>query len=303
MLAALVGVAATAPAAGSTFPGLNGPLAYEADGTASPNIFAIQPLAVSLGAGTRLTSADATDRDAAWSDDGRKIAFMTERDGNAEIYLMNADGSAQTRLPTDPAFDADPTLSPDGTRVAFNSTRDGNTEIYVMGLDGSAIFEHGGTVVSYMGDGVMGVFGAPVEQPDNAERAFAAGREMLDTRLPAFNDWLRGCGFGEGFRVGIGLCTGPVTSGNVGSARRLEYAAVGDTTNVAARLQEKNKDLGSQLLMAESTRVRLRVADSELVYVGEHPLAGRTGNVKVWGVASPADAAPRAAEPVRTGSP
>ena len=47
---------------------------------------------------------------------------------------------------------------------------------------------------------------------------------------------------GQGFRIGIGLCTGPVTSGNVGSARRLEYAAVGDTTNVAARLQEKNKD-------------------------------------------------------------
>jgi adenylate cyclase len=164
-----------------------------------------------------------------------------------------------------------------------------------------AIFEHGGTVVSYMGDGVMGVFGAPVEQPDNAERAFAAAREMLERRLPSFNEWLRKCGFGEGFRVGIGLCTGPVTSGNVGSARRLEYAAVGDTTNVAARLQEMNKQLGSQLLMAESTRVRLRVADSELVYAGEHPIAGRTGNVKLWGVASPAEAAPRAAEVARSG--
>src|SRR5688500_4444279 len=93
-----------------------------------------------------------------------------------------------------------------------------------------------------MGDGVMGVFGAPVEQPDNAARAVAAGREILERQMPAFNAWLREAGFGQGFRIGIGLCTGPVTSGNVGSARRLEYAAVGDTTNVAARLQEKNKD-------------------------------------------------------------
>jgi adenylate cyclase len=162
-----------------------------------------------------------------------------------------------------------------------------------------AIFEHGGTVVSYMGDGVMGVFGAPVEQPDNAERAFAAGRDMLDRRLPAFNQWLLDRGLGEGFRIGIGLCTGPVTSGNVGSERRLEYAAVGDTTNVAARLQEKNKELGSQLLMAESTRVRLRVADAELVSVGEHQIAGRTGNIKVWGLASPDSAAPHAAEAAR----
>jgi adenylate cyclase len=159
-----------------------------------------------------------------------------------------------------------------------------------------AILEHGGTVVSYMGDGLMAVFGAPVEQADNAERAYAAAREMLEVRLPAFNEWLRERGYGEGFRVGIGLCTGPVTSGNVGSARRVEYAAVGDTTNVAARLQQMNKRFGSQLLMAESTRVRLRVPEAELVDAGEHSLAGRTGTLRVWGIASPPEAAPQRAE-------
>ena len=54
-----------------------------------------------------------------------------------------------------------------------------------------AIFRQGGTVVSYAGDGVMGVFGAPFEQPDNADRAYAAGRDMLERCLPVFNDWLR----------------------------------------------------------------------------------------------------------------
>jgi hypothetical protein len=136
-LVALVGVAAGAPAARATFPGLNGQLAYEAGGGATRNIFAIQPLAGVSGEGTPLTRSRTIDRDAAWSADGRRIAFMSERDGNPEIYRMNADGSAPTRLTFDPAVDVDPTFSPDGTRLAFTSTRDGNPEIYVMADDGS----------------------------------------------------------------------------------------------------------------------------------------------------------------------
>src|SRR5205814_2505405 len=66
------------------------------------------------------------------------IAFVSTRDGNAEIYVMNPDGSAQTRLTNDAASDRHPTWSPDGRRIAFTSTRDGNAEIYVMNADGSA---------------------------------------------------------------------------------------------------------------------------------------------------------------------
>ncbi len=54
-----------------------------------------------------------------------------------------------------------------------------------------AILDHGGTLVAYMGDGIMAVFGAPLEQDDHADRALAAAREMLDQRLPRFNDWMR----------------------------------------------------------------------------------------------------------------
>lgn len=155
-----------------------------------------------------------------------------------------------------------------------------------------AIFAHGGTVVSYMGDGIMAVFGAPIEQEDNADRAYAAAREMLEQRLPAFNAWISEKGFGEGFRMGIGLCSGPVMSGNVGSDRRVEYTAVGDTTNLAARLEEKNKQHGSQLLIAESTRVRLSVPEAELVYVGDELIPGRSGTLKIWTTKSPAGAGP-----------
>jgi hypothetical protein len=66
-----------------------------------------------------------------------KIAFVSERDGNKEIYIMNPDGSEQTRLTNDPALDYGPAWLPDGTKIVFVSDRDGNFEIYVMDVDGS----------------------------------------------------------------------------------------------------------------------------------------------------------------------
>ena len=66
-----------------------------------------------------------------------RIAFASNRDGNAEVYVMNADGSGQTNLTNNPASDAVATWSPDGTRIAFASYRDGNSEVYVMNADGS----------------------------------------------------------------------------------------------------------------------------------------------------------------------
>jgi Tol biopolymer transport system component len=64
--------------------------------------------------------------------------FTSNRDGNAEIYVMNADGSGQTRLTDHPARDVGPAWSPAGARIAFETNRDGNAEIYVMNADGSA---------------------------------------------------------------------------------------------------------------------------------------------------------------------
>ena len=66
-----------------------------------------------------------------------QIAFVSRRDGDTEIYVMNADGTGQTRLTNNPAFDSDPAWSPDGAKIAFMSSRDGNDEIYVMTADGT----------------------------------------------------------------------------------------------------------------------------------------------------------------------
>ena len=75
----------------------------------------------------------------AWSPDGRKLAFVSRRDGNSEIYVINADGSGQENLTQHPARDSHPSWSRDGRKLAFVSRRDGNSEIYVMNADGSGL--------------------------------------------------------------------------------------------------------------------------------------------------------------------
>ena len=83
----------------------------------------------------RLTDNPAADVPAGWSPDGTRLLFVSDRDGNADVHVMNADGSGQTRLTTDPALDFYPAWSPAGQWIAFVSTRDGNHEVYVMAPD------------------------------------------------------------------------------------------------------------------------------------------------------------------------
>jgi adenylate cyclase len=150
-----------------------------------------------------------------------------------------------------------------------------------------AVFAHGGTVVSYQGDGVMAVFGAPLPQEDHAVRAFQAAREILDDALPRFNAWLLEERLADApLDCGIGLNTGHVMSGLVGSERRLEYAAVGDATNVAARLQGLGREISgppTRLFVAASTHERLGAAAEGLRRHGGVELKGRSEPVTVWG--------------------
>jgi adenylate cyclase len=149
-----------------------------------------------------------------------------------------------------------------------------------------AIMDHGGTLVSYMGDGILAVFGAPIEQPDHADRAITAAREMLDVRLPAFNKWMRSTGHGEGFGMGVGLNSGEIMSGQVGSERRMEYTTIGDTTNTASRLEGMTKGSGYRIFIADSTRSARVEPDSDLIYVGEREVRGRAEPLRVWSLTS-----------------
>jgi adenylate cyclase len=181
------------------------------------------------------------------------------------------------------------TLEPEQVIAALN--------LYLTAMS-EAILDHGGTLVAYMGDGIMAVFGAPLQQEDHADRALAAARDMLD-RLEGFNDALRQDSLHKGFKMGIGLNTGAVMSGNVGSERRLEYTALGDTTNTAARLEGMTKGTPYQLYVSDSTRAALKQPADDLVEVGEFEVRGRKAKIKLWslGADKPAEPAPAADSP------
>jgi class 3 adenylate cyclase len=153
-----------------------------------------------------------------------------------------------------------------------------------------AIMAHGGTIIAYTGDGVMAAFGAPIDQADHADRAVAASRELIGTRLPELNAWMRGSGYGDGFRMGIGLNSGPFISGNVGSERRLEYTAIGDVCNTAARIQDLTKGTRHMLLFSEGTLAGLTRPPADLVDVGDTEIRGRQAVAKLWSLESISDA-------------
>jgi len=153
------------------------------------------------------------------------------------------------------------------------------------------IMAHGGTIIAYLGDGIMAAFGAPIEQPDHAQRAVAAARELLVERLPVLNRWLSEQGHGDGFRMGIGLNSGAFISGNVGHERRLEYTAIGDVCNTASRIQDLTKGTRHMLLFADSTRERLATSPPDLVEVGESPIRGRQASVRLWSLEQVSDSA------------
>jgi len=111
------------------------------------------------------------------------------------------------------------------------------------------IFAYGGTLDKYIGDGLMAIFGAPTASPEDALNAVKAAVTM-QKRLATLNNELRNEGYGQ-ISVGIGLHTGEATIGYIGSDRRSEYTAIGDTVNLASRL-ESNAG-GGQILMSEAT--------------------------------------------------
>jgi adenylate cyclase len=111
------------------------------------------------------------------------------------------------------------------------------------------IFAHGGTLDKYIGDGLMALFGAPTATADDPINAVAAAVSM-QRQMDVINEYLRAEGLVE-IAIGIGLHTGEATVGYIGSERRSEYTAIGDTVNLAARL-EQNAQAG-QILLSDST--------------------------------------------------
>lgn len=138
---AVILLAAARPAA-ATYRGANGKLAFVSTEASTPEVPTTHIVTANQdGTGrTDLTpNSTAFELQPDWSPDGRKILFASTRNGDSEIYVMNADGSAQTRLTDNPARDDDASWSPNGKHIVFASDRDGTAQIYLMKADGSKV--------------------------------------------------------------------------------------------------------------------------------------------------------------------
>jgi adenylate cyclase len=134
------------------------------------------------------------------------------------------------------------------------------------------ILENKGTIIKYVGDAVMAAWGAPIDQPAHALQAAEAAcdlRELTELEVR-----------GKKLRTRVGVNTGEVLAGNLGSSFRFDYTMIGDTTNFASRLESLNKYLSTQVLIADS--VRQQLGDKFVTRrLGEFRVAGKTRSVKI----------------------
>ena len=139
------------------------------------------------------------------------------------------------------------------------------------------IFKHGGTLDKYIGDAIMAIFGAPFSHKDDAVRAVRAAvemREELKNLMTRKDDSVK-------FNVRIGINTGDVVAGNIGSLQRMEYTVLGDAVNTAARLETMSKP--GQILIGEQT-YKLAKDFFEIKPVGKWKVKGKEKEVMVYEV-------------------
>jgi adenylate cyclase len=140
------------------------------------------------------------------------------------------------------------------------------------------VFRHGGSLDKFIGDAIMAFWGAPLDDPGHAEHSVACALDMADELL-AFREELGAAG--AGFDVGIGLHSGPAVVGLIGSDRRREYTSIGDTVNLASRIEGLTKDAGRRILVSRETMQRCQGA-FDFVSCGTFPVKGRAQPVELF---------------------
>lgn len=143
------------------------------------------------------------------------------------------------------------------------------------------VFRHGGTVDKYIGDGIMALYNAPYEDPEHALKAIRTALEFQERVVPFSATWE--ARLGVPIRCGVGINSGEAIVGSMGSRQRNEYTAVGDTVNLAARLESITKDYGVSIIISESSYeyVKGRFPTTALDTV---TVKGKSQSVKIYGV-------------------
>jgi adenylate cyclase len=122
------------------------------------------------------------------------------------------------------------------------------------------VLRHGGILDKYIGDAIMAVFGAPLADYHNADHAITAAIEMTQA-LEHFNHHRTADGL-EPIEVGIGISTGEVVASSIGTAKRMDYTVIGESVNLAARLEGANKHYGTSVLVSGTTISQMKLAKS-----------------------------------------
>ena len=143
------------------------------------------------------------------------------------------------------------------------------------------VFAHQGTLDKFVGDMVMALFGAPLDDPDHADHAVAAALEMI-TALGELNARWRAEGRAE-LDIGIGINTGPMIAGNIGSDAIMSYTVIGDAVNLGSRLESLNKQYGTRIIISNATRERLG-RPCRLRPLGDVVVKGKTQPVAIFEV-------------------
>jgi adenylate cyclase len=143
-------------------------------------------------------------------------------------------------------------------------------------LQVEVVFKHGGSLDKFIGDCIMALWGAPLDDPEHARHAVACALDMADT-LAAFR---RQLGATSDFDVGIGIHSGPAVVGLIGSDRRREYTAIGDTVNLASRIEGLTKEAKRRILVSKDTADRCGDAFA-FTSCGTFPVKGRAQPVEL----------------------
>ncbi len=143
------------------------------------------------------------------------------------------------------------------------------------------VFTHRGTVDKFVGDMIMALYGAPLDDPDHADHAVQTALQMVDA-LQALNRRWAVEGRVE-LDIGIGINTGEMIAGNIGSDTIMSYTVIGDNVNLGARLESLNKEYGTRILISEATRRQLK-GQYDVRPLGEVVVKGKTRPVSIFEV-------------------